>query len=288
MRTNTLWQASALAALLVVTASSVAQPPGRRAFPGPIGRGGPGAALERTLDEFNLPEAKKATATAAVQRYQDDGRRLRELADAQLMLQLKEVLSPEEFKQLRLATDRFQAGPLGGRGGRGGRLGVDAIVERILSFDKNNDGKVSKEELPERMQNLIEKGDTNKDGVLDKDEIRKLAADLARQEPARGGRGGRGPRGGPPPGPGAGLPPPVLERAVADLKLSDAKKETVTTAIKASREDLRKLTQLARAELLLKMDEVLSEEEYKKFKAALDRQPTFADPPPGGRRGPPR
>ncbi len=286
MRNNALSVAFAVTLLLAVTATSLAQPPGRRGGPpGPFGRGGPGAALERTLDELKLPEAKRTTATAAVQRYQDDGRRLMELADAQVLVQLKELLSAEEFKKLRDATDRFRAGP---PGGRGGRLGVDAIVERILSFDKDNDGKVAKDELPERMQNLIEKGDTNKDGVLDKDEIRKLAADLARTEGARGaGRGGRGPRGGPA-GPPVGLPPRGIERAVDDLKLPETKKEQATAAIKANQETVRKLTQLARADLLLKMDELLGDEDFKKFKAALERQPTFGDPPPFGRRGPPR
>src|SRR6516164_6198871 len=36
---------------------------------------------------------------------------------------------------------------------------VDQIVERIMSFDKNNDGKVVPDELPERMQHLIALGD---------------------------------------------------------------------------------------------------------------------------------
>jgi Ca2+-binding EF-hand superfamily protein len=67
------------------------------------------------------------------------------------------------------------------------RLRVDEIVERIMGFDKNRDGKVTKDELPERMHGLIARGDTNKDGALDRDEIKKLASirrglDLARIE----------------------------------------------------------------------------------------------------------
>src|SRR5690242_16347443 len=50
-------------------------------------------------------------------------------------------------------------------------VSVDDIVERIMSFDKNKDGKVTKDELPERMHHLIEQGDTNKDGALDRDEV---------------------------------------------------------------------------------------------------------------------
>ena len=58
-----------------------------------------------------------------------------------------------------------RGGPPRGFGGRGGPRGafppgltVDQIVERIMAFDKNKDGKVTKDELPERMQDLIAKG----------------------------------------------------------------------------------------------------------------------------------
>ena len=50
------------------------------------------------------------------------------------------------------------------------------LVVRLMQFDKNGDGKLAKDELPERLQALFEKGDLNKDGFLDKEEIVKLAA----------------------------------------------------------------------------------------------------------------
>src|SRR5215471_16588756 len=58
-------------------------------------------------------------------------------------------------------------------------ISVDDIVERIMAFDKNKDGKVTRDELPERMHHLIALGDTNKDGALDRDEIKKLATTRA-------------------------------------------------------------------------------------------------------------
>src|SRR6516165_10712862 len=58
-------------------------------------------------------------------------------------------------------------------------LSVDDVVARLMAFDKNKDGKLTKDELPERMHHLIALGDTNKDGALDKDEIRQLAITLA-------------------------------------------------------------------------------------------------------------
>ncbi len=66
-----------------------------------------------------------------------------------------------------------------------------------MNLDKNGDGKVSKDELPEPMQCILEP-DANKDGAIDQDEAEKLAEALGsgRGGPPRGmGRGGR--RGGP-------------------------------------------------------------------------------------------
>src|SRR5260370_29187729 len=97
-----------------------------------------------------------------------------DLAGATLLLKMKEALSAEEYRTLKEATDKLRAAGQGNRN----RVTADDIVERILSFDKNKTGKVTKEDLPERMQYLIEKGDTNKDGALDKEEIKQLAAVL--------------------------------------------------------------------------------------------------------------
>src|SRR5262245_23197505 len=62
-----------------------------------------------------------------------------------------------------------KAGGFGGRGGRG--ISADEIADRIMAFDKKGTGKVTKDDLPERMQFLIARGDTNKDGALDRDEV---------------------------------------------------------------------------------------------------------------------
>ena len=53
------------------------------------------------------------------------------------------------------------------------------------------DGKISKDELPARMQGMFDRGDTNHDGFLTKDEIAKMAS--AQTAPMGGDRGeGRG------------------------------------------------------------------------------------------------
>ena len=81
----------------------------------------------------------------------------------------------------------------GGPGGPGDfRRGPDPgdFVERLMSQDANGDGKVTKDELPEPMQRVIERGDANGDGAIDKEEAEKLAAQLGRGGAGPGGPGG--------------------------------------------------------------------------------------------------
>ena len=86
----------------------------------------------------------------------------------------------------------FGGGP-GGPGGRPGGGERGSMADRLLEGDKNNDGKLTKDELtsiPEAFRDrLMERADTNKDGVLDKSELEGMGG-------GRGGRGGEGRPGG--------------------------------------------------------------------------------------------
>ena len=96
--------------------------------------------------------------------------------------------------QGRGAQGRGGEGQPQGRGaqGRGAAGGNTAdIVSRIMANDKNGDGKIDKEELPERMQRILERADTNKDGALEKGEIEKMLEGVGR---AGGNRAGGGER----------------------------------------------------------------------------------------------
>ena len=48
------------------------------------------------------------------------------------------------------------------------------MVVRLMQYDKNSDGKLSKEELPERMGTYLERADADKDGFLTADELGKV------------------------------------------------------------------------------------------------------------------
>lgn len=95
--------------------------------------------------------------------------------------------------------------PREGEGNGQGRPDPSDMVKRLMAFDKNGDGKLGKDELSERMQSLITRADTDKDGFASKEELLKLAG-------GQGGRGFGGPPGGgdrkgPPQGQGQGERP---------------------------------------------------------------------------------
>ena len=72
------------------------------------------------------------------------------------------MLDPQETRPMR-----------GGPGGPGGRGSAEMIDHLFEENDANHDGKLSKAETPERMQELFERADLNKDGFLTKDEMAK-------------------------------------------------------------------------------------------------------------------
>lgn len=80
---------------------------------------------------------------------------------------------------------------------------TSTIVTKMMAFDKNKDGKLTKDEITDpRLVRLFDQADTDKDGVVTKEELNALAATLEAEIPA----GGRGARGGGPGGPDGGGP----------------------------------------------------------------------------------
>jgi len=77
-----------------------------------------------------------------------------------------------------------------GKGGQGPAPSTnpDEAVQTLMQFDKNADGKLSKDEVPERMQGIFENSDANKDGLLSPDEIKAAAASSSGGAGAAAGR----------------------------------------------------------------------------------------------------
>jgi hypothetical protein len=166
----------------------------------------------------------------------------------------------------------------------GAKATSESIVKRLMAFDKNKDGKLTREEVTDKeLHRLFDRADANKDGVVTREELEALAA----QESAiggggKGGRGGEGGKGGKgkgkgkgkggpggPGGPGGfgmrGMQPgQILSPFVAEmLKLTDAQKKEIA--------DLQK-------DVNGKLDKILTDEQKKQLKDLRER---------GGRPGRP-
>ncbi len=196
---NTKMMVFAVAMTMCLAATVMAQPPGgQRGGERGGERGGPGgqrgggdmgrmmqmmpvlAALDADKDGV-ISKSEINNAAAALRKLDKNG-------DGEL--------DAEEMRPTRSEGGRSRGGaPEGGPGGeRGGRsAGSGGMMDRIMSQDKNQDGKLSKDEVDERMLPMFDRLDANSDGSIDKSEIEAAAA---RMGGSRGGRGGPGGPGG--------------------------------------------------------------------------------------------
>lgn len=211
----------AFAAVVSLSWLATAQQPGGRGQGGrgpggPEGQGGPPNPIAEAIDvdrDHELSSREIEGATAALKKLDRNG-------DGKVT---RDELRPEGGRGPggrggepggRPDQPGGRGGEPGGRGGEpGGRgegrstgrsSGASEFLERLQSFDKNKDGKVTKSELPSRMQSIVDRHDANDDGALDKDELSKFADQLA----AGRNSSGRGQRDDGPQGRGQDGPPP--------------------------------------------------------------------------------
>ncbi len=126
-----------------------------------------------------------------------------------------------------MSLTQAQQGTGGKKGGSRSAETAADFINRLMSFNKAKDGKLTKEELTDkRLHALFDRADTNKDGVVTKEELEAL---FARETIAggdgdfgpggdgpKGKKGGKGPGGfGGPPQPGQILPSFLQEAAEA-------------------------------------------------------------------------
>jgi Ca2+-binding EF-hand superfamily protein len=95
---------------------------------------------------------------------------------------------------------RMGGGQFGGGGGPFGGGGFDGrqMTERMMANDRNGDGKLSPDEVPEQMQGMLRGADQNGDGTIDASEMeqatRRMGERFGGGRPGRGDRGDRGAR----------------------------------------------------------------------------------------------
>ncbi len=131
----------------------------------------------------------------------------------------------------------------------------DAVIERVMSFDGNGDHRVSRDELPERMQGLVARGDGNGDAVLDSAEIRSLvnAASSERSRVVVRSQSSEG-----------------LPGVIKDLRLPPAKHASAL-AILGTYKLPRTVNDSTGSDLYREMRALLDDEEYENFVAAAAR-----------------
>jgi hypothetical protein len=195
----------ALGVAILFTWGANGQPPpggGPKGGKGPKGAKAPNTDSEQLLDDLKLTAVQRTKARDLLRAHDDKMRQAAKQARQDLLIQMKEVLNEGDYQTFKEELDQVPLLPNIPPILR--TVSTDDLVERLMSFDKNGDGKITKDELPERMQSLIEQGDRNGDGALDREEIRRL---VERGRPNGPGGPGGGP-GGPLRRPGGGPPPP--------------------------------------------------------------------------------
>ena len=165
-------------------------------------------------------------------------------------------------------------GPAGGDSSNGG---ADEVVSRLMRFDKNNDGKLTKDEVTdERLIRIIDRADADHDGFVTKAEL----TSLANREPASGRGFGGGFPGGPSPGGGPGGPMMGRSRPGEILPTMLQERLGLSAEQKTELEALQK-------EVDSRLEKILNEEQRTRLKAMRDRGPGPGGfgPPGGGRPG---
>jgi EF hand domain-containing protein len=202
------------------------------------------------------------------------------------------------IKLLSMSAILFATAPVFAQRTEDGRRGatansVDSFVAKLMAFDKNHDGKLTKDEITDdRLLPLFERADADHDGVVTVEELKALYAaeseTLVAQGPggrdrggppddggpdgpgpgAPGGPGGRGPGGpggfGAPPQPGQIMPARLQET----LKLTDDQKKAIA--------ELQK-------EVDAKLDKILTADQKKQLKEMRNRRGPGPGGPGGGR-----
>lgn len=65
---------------------------------------------------------------------------------------------------------------------------AEQMLKRINAADRNSDGKISRDEAPERLANMFDRMDSNSDGYLDESEVKSMVARMSKFNPQGGQR----------------------------------------------------------------------------------------------------
>jgi hypothetical protein len=163
----------------------------------------------------------------------------------------------------------------------------EAVVARLMSFDVDHDGRLTRAELPERMQSIFARADVTKDGALDANEVLRLAEKPAPQVAVRGLQEGHY---------GFGDENDFdsrlhLDGAIEDLRLASATRDK---ALGIGHRYLDSVKAKAKADLFATAEPLLNADQFADFKLAITdpgrqamvTQPLLIPPPVVGPQTP--
>ena len=88
------------------------------------------------------------------------------------------MVAKDEKESRRLARDIRNASRQSMSRSGGQRAALESfMLQSIRRLDRNNDGKVSADEVPQRFKRYLDRYDTNKDGALDEKEMEAIGND---------------------------------------------------------------------------------------------------------------
>ena len=154
------------------------------------------------------------------------------------------------------------------------------LVTRMMKFDKNSDGKLTKAEITDaRVVRLWSRADGDKNGSVTKSELEAL--DTQEQANTRNSFGGPGGPGGGPGGPGGGPGGPMGPRP----KPGEVLPQMMRGALKLTADQQSQLDELQR-DVDARMAKILTESQKTQLKQIANRGPGGPGGPGGGRGGP--
>jgi hypothetical protein len=156
-----------------------------------------------------------------------------------------------------------------------GQVPAGDIVDRLMAFDKDGDGKLTKAELTDqRLHRFFDRADADQDGSVTRSELNVLL--VRERAAARKGSSGFGRSGGGPPGfggPGGGPPRP-----------GEILPAFLHQRLELTPDQEKQIAQLQK-DVDARLEKILSAEQNKQLKEMRERGPGGFGPP--GRFGPP-
>jgi hypothetical protein len=158
---------------------------------------------------------------------------------------------------------------------------AERFVARMMTFDKNADGKLTKDEITDaRLLRLFERADANHDGIVTKEELLALFA----KEPQGRGFGGGGPGGFGGPG-GGGGPGGFGPRFGGPPRPGQVLPEFMQSQLDLTADQKKELAELQK-QVDTRLAKILTADQNRQLKTMARPGPGGFGPPGGGGRPP--